>query len=122
MPGALLGAGIPLVWLVCWAVDARWFYRRYRPFTEPVNCLHWIACRTGKHDEQCYRRHDDGTGLDHAEAVMFAAVFGLLGPLAVLIPLLFWAVTGGDHQTLEEAQAKIARLEADDKKWRREHG
>jgi hypothetical protein len=111
---ASITAACAVAYFTCWAWGARWWYRRIRPWTEPIACespkLHTTP---SLHFPCCYFRWwqvgNNGT------AMGFAVMLGMLGPLALVGvcagQAVRWIVASGDRELAAEVAAKNERLE-----------
>jgi hypothetical protein len=108
----LIAAGASLAYAAGWRQAARYWYRKLRPYTEPLSCNSGYSFH--EHSEYCYQR--EHSVIESArEAAIWAGLIALIWPLALILAglarLTWRAVASGDRPRPEELQAKIARLE-----------
>lgn len=110
---ALAAAACTTAWLFCWALAARYWYRRIRPWTEPLSCTSPACQFNGYHQPRCYIRWQN-VG-DNGTALGFAVMLAMPGPLMLaavgLGRVIRWVVMSGDRELAAEVAAKNERLE-----------
>lgn len=106
---ALIILGSSLTYTTGWLITARAWFRRLRPFTEPVDCA-LIGNRFHEHNAMCY-----GTVTTRNEAAGWAGGLALAWPVVLPVTLLVLlagrAIMAGDRPLRGEMEAKISRLE-----------
>ena len=110
-----------LCYLASMVMVARAWYQHVRPYTEPLSCHgHVDVYVRGRHvhSVECYRR--PGSMIDgKAEAMAYALLMGLSGPAGLLVMGLTKFIKG--KPLPEEIDAKLKRLEVEDRKWRKDN-
>lgn len=97
-----------LAYLTGWEYTARWWFRKIRPYSEPLGCQGDYSWH--EHSKYCYTR-EDSVITTNSEAAGWAALTGLAWPLVIIGTLVTGHIIRSDRPLREEMQAKIARLE-----------
>ncbi len=106
-------------WLASGIFVARNSYQRMRLYDEPLSCDYTYGGH--KHTYRCHQQPGSLTSSNN-EAAFVAIMTGLSGILGLLALGLIAIVKGSAKPLPAELEAKLKRLEAEDAKWRREHG
>lgn len=109
-----------LVYFACYVVVAGKWYQHIRPYTEPLACDNYSQYH--QHSGYCYRR--PGMYVDNnTEAISYAMMLGLAGPIGVLGIGLIHFIKKFAHDTPEERavrnERRIRELEQENNDLRR---
>ncbi len=107
-----------LGYLAAVVATGRIWYGHIRPWSEPLACASSYHGEVNRHNSDCYRRY--GYVNTELEAAGYAFAVGLTGPLGLIAFGCMALISGRPRRLPEEVQAKIGRLERENRELRGE--